>query len=271
MKSPAPSFRAGRGEPLLLLHPFATSWHAWSAVTPHLVDTFDIYAPTLRGHWGGPKATRLSLSVTRFADDIERELDALGWSTAHVAGNSLGGLIAIELARRGRARCVTAFAPAGGWHKGTRDAVRLLGFFLSRYPLRYIAGLLQPALAHPRVRQLALADAFRHGARVSVEDAKLFTTAMANCALYHPLTLLRAWTFAAKGLDEIDCPVRILHCQYDRIVPHERYGVRWSEIPGAEIIVLPGVGHVPMPEAPTVIAEAIRDHVARATASARAG
>ena len=42
-------------------------------------------------------------------------MDAAGMATAHVAGNSLGGWLAFELARRGRARSVCAISPAGGW------------------------------------------------------------------------------------------------------------------------------------------------------------
>ena len=42
-------------------------------------------------------------------------MDALGWDTAHIVGNSLGGWVAFELERRGRARTLTGIAPAGGW------------------------------------------------------------------------------------------------------------------------------------------------------------
>ena len=43
-------------------------------------------------------------------------MDELGWDTAHIVGNSLGGWVAFELERRGRARTLTGIAPAGGWH-----------------------------------------------------------------------------------------------------------------------------------------------------------
>jgi len=49
------------------------------------------------------------------ADHVERQLDELGWDTPHIVGNSLGGWVAFELERRGRARTVTGIAPAGGW------------------------------------------------------------------------------------------------------------------------------------------------------------
>ena len=45
-------------------------------------------------------------------------MDDAGFETAHVAGNSLGGYVALQLAARGRARSVVALAPAGGWAEG---------------------------------------------------------------------------------------------------------------------------------------------------------
>src|SRR5436305_9433606 len=45
-------------------------------------------------------------------------MDEAGLDTAHLAGNSLGGYVALQLATRGRARSVVAFAPAGGWARG---------------------------------------------------------------------------------------------------------------------------------------------------------
>ena len=42
-------------------------------------------------------------------------MDEAGFETAHIAGNSLGGYVALQLAARGRARSVVALAPAGGW------------------------------------------------------------------------------------------------------------------------------------------------------------
>src|SRR6185295_16417489 len=74
----------------------------------------DVLAPTLLGHAGGP---RLEGDVTASAvpDAVERAMDAAGFETAHIVGNSLGGFVALQLAARGRARTVVALAPAGGW------------------------------------------------------------------------------------------------------------------------------------------------------------
>ena len=67
-------------------------------------------------------------------------MDEAGFATAHLVGNSLGGYVALQLAARGRARSVVAFAPAGGWMPG-EDWVRemLAGFTTAQAQARAAA------------------------------------------------------------------------------------------------------------------------------------
>lgn len=71
-------------------------------------------ALTLPGHAGGPPLPD-PLTNPALLRSLERMLDDAGFATAHIAGNSLGGYLALGLAARGRARSVVALAPAGGW------------------------------------------------------------------------------------------------------------------------------------------------------------
>src|SRR5206468_493104 len=105
--------RGGAGEPLVLLHGFMDTWRTWELVLPALERRHDVLAPTLPGHAGGPPLD--VLSDTTLPDAVERAMDAAGFTTAHLAGNSLGGWVVLQLAARGRARGVTALAPGGGW------------------------------------------------------------------------------------------------------------------------------------------------------------
>ncbi|HUO36911.1 MAG TPA: alpha/beta fold hydrolase [Mycobacterium sp.] len=72
-----------------------------------------VYAPTLLGHRGGPVAQRRPAALTDVIDAAELYLDEQGLDRPHLAGNSMGGGVAIELARRGRAATVCALSP--GW------------------------------------------------------------------------------------------------------------------------------------------------------------
>jgi pimeloyl-ACP methyl ester carboxylesterase len=88
----------GSGEPILLLHPFMMSQNVWKGVAPLIAETgrYEVFAPTMPGHNGGAKGP-FFLSSGALADDVERRMDALGWDTAHIVGNSLGGWVAFEL------------------------------------------------------------------------------------------------------------------------------------------------------------------------------
>jgi pimeloyl-ACP methyl ester carboxylesterase len=66
----------------------------------------------LAGHRGGPPLVAgVEVSVAALADNIETRLDAAGIGTGHLVGNSLGGWIALELARRGRGHSVVVLCP----------------------------------------------------------------------------------------------------------------------------------------------------------------
>ena len=123
----------GSGEPMLLLHPFMMSQNVWKRVAPLIADTgrYEVFAPTMPGHNGGARG-KFFLGSAALADDVERRMDALGWGTAHIVGNSLGGWVAFELERRGRARTLTGIAPAGGWHWYTPAKFEIVFKFAGR-------------------------------------------------------------------------------------------------------------------------------------------
>ena len=102
---------------MVLLHGFADTPQTWKRVLPALERHHDVLAITLPGHAGGPPVEPGAGSAF-FADFVERAMDGAGLATAHLAGNSLGGYLALRLATRGRARTVVALAPAGGWAEG---------------------------------------------------------------------------------------------------------------------------------------------------------
>ena len=101
--------------PLVLLHGATFSGRIWQDIVPLLSEHHDVHAPTLLGHRGGPAIQRRAARVSDMVDAAERYLDEHGLARPHLAGNSLGGWVAIELARRGRAASVCAFSPAGFW------------------------------------------------------------------------------------------------------------------------------------------------------------
>jgi len=259
-------YRAGSGEPLLLLHGFTGAWHHWRAILGELVARYEVIAPTLAGHDGGPPyMLGAPLTFSKATDSLEGRLDELGVDAAHVVGNSLGGALALELAKRGRARSVLALAPAGGWTEGDGEAQRLSRFFARQLRLaRAVAPRMVSLARRPTVRRLALWDIMRHGELVSPADAVDLARSALRCTIAQlALSALRADRgLALRDLDRIDCPVLLASPQFDRVLPPERHAPRLQrEIPGAQSRVLAGCGHVPMWDDSRLVARTICEWV----------
>src|SRR6202012_508268 len=135
--------RDGSGEPVLLLHGFLMSQTVWEPVAPLLADTgrYEVFAPTMAGHNGGPYAGTWLLSSSVLADHVERQLDELGWDSVHIVGNSLGGWVAFELERRGRARSITGIGAAGGSARWIPVKFEVSGKFMAGMPMWALARL----------------------------------------------------------------------------------------------------------------------------------
>ena len=115
--------RSGQGEPLVLLHGQGFSRRSFDPVVPALAARRDVIAVDLPGHGGSPRQPKGAGNAPRdLAVAVAELLDELELPTVHVAGNSSGGWVALELAKLGRARTVTALAPAGLWRRQSAAA-----------------------------------------------------------------------------------------------------------------------------------------------------
>ncbi|QCX26729.1 alpha/beta fold hydrolase [Nocardioides jishulii] len=243
--------------PLLLLHGVMMSANAWSEVAPLLAEQFEVLTPTAAGHRGGPLLEGRA-TVSRLTDHAERHLDDLGLDTVHVAGNSLGGWMGIELARRGRARSVCALSPAGFWTPGSSDqeASRARLHFVRRLTL--VSAPVAPlAMRSGLVRRLSMRDIAVRGDRLTPQAASVAATDLLGCTA--GLDLLST-TEAIAPLDPPPCPITLAWPEHDRIFSQQVNGdVARRIVPGARHVVLPGTGHVPMIDDPQACAELIAE------------
>jgi pimeloyl-ACP methyl ester carboxylesterase len=262
-------YRAGSGEPLLLLHGFTGAWHHWRPLLGELVARYEVVAPTLHGHDGGrPLPPGTSMSFDSSADLLEAHLDELGLGAVHVVGNSMGGALALELAKRGRARSVVALAPAGGWTPGDGEAPRLSKFFARQRRLTQATSSRMPMLVRrPGMRRLALRDVMRHGELVSPAEAVQLAESSLRCTVSEEVIEALASErddLMLRELDKIRCPVRLATPQFDRILPPELHAPRYRrEIPGVDALTLAGCGHVPMWDDSRLVIKTITEFVDR--------
>lgn len=187
---------------------------------------------------------------------MEKELDRLGLGAPAIAGNSLGGWIALELARRGRARCVVAIAPAGletpperAYVIAMNEAMRL------RARVATPLGQKLTRRAGPRVAMFTGLRA--RPWRVRPEEGTAEIRDFGTSPGFQPT--LR-WTIGLSipiRLAEIRVPVRLAFGTEDLLLGPYTTPRFALAIPGAELVPLPRVGHVPMRDDPGLVARTI--------------
>lgn len=266
---------AGSREPIVLLHPFLMSQTVWETVAQQLAATgrYEVFAPTMAAHNGGPSSGTWFLSSAVLADHVERQMDELGWDTAHIVGNSLGGWVAFELERRGRARSVTGIAPAGGWTRWSPAKFEVIGKFLSGFPFLALTHLLrQRALQLPFSRRLATLPLSGSPDGVSERELSGIVDDAAHCPAYFQLLLKALLLPGLAELEHTAAPSHLVLCEKDRVVPPSRFSRHFTDLLPADhrLTVLNGVGHVPMFEAPGRMTEVISGFIDQFSSSARA-
>jgi pimeloyl-ACP methyl ester carboxylesterase len=255
-----PSRRGGSGSPLLCLHGFTDTWRTWELVLPALERRHDVLAPTLPGHAGGPSLGG-PIGVSEAVDTLERMMDAAGFSSAHLVGNSLGGFLALQLAARGRATSVVALAPAGGWTRG--DPLingAIVEHFtamqeLARAAAPYADSIVATADGRRRATEFITTE-FEHIPAELIAHQICGVAACADVAPALEVAVRDGWHLAAE---RVTCPVRVVWGSNDKVLPWPSAATRFREewLPHADWVVLDDVGHCPQLDVPLVVAELI--------------
>lgn len=241
----------GHGEPLVLLHGFNADAHHFSRVSRHLVAHFRILAPDLPGFGDTGIGEGLSFRVEDMAERVLDWLDDLGIHDFYLGGSSMGGYIAVAMARRApeRVRGLWLLAPGGlrtaklsavfeeveeERHnplviRNYRDFVRLIDYCFVR-PIW---------IPTPLARFLA-----RRGAATCVRAQRIFD----------------AMRYDSQPLEEIaeglETPTLLTWGQADQVLHPQGIKLLEELMPNTQSLVLPSIGHLPMLEAPQTTAEA---------------
>jgi pimeloyl-ACP methyl ester carboxylesterase len=241
------------------------NWRIWMPMLPLLTPGRDILAPTLPGHLGGPKPPPgAGLTLTNLADWAEAELDRADFRSPDLTGNSLGALVALELARRGRARRVVAISPAGMYSGAQLAAIVRRGNRL-RYLARSTLRAAPVALRSSLVRRLSLREIVARADRLPAELALELVTAFASCDLAANLhdsseTGRTPLTVLCPG--EIDVPVLVLWGARDKITGRDQMQRYMTALPNARLVELPGLGHCAQLDDPNRVAAEILEFLA---------
>jgi pimeloyl-ACP methyl ester carboxylesterase len=272
VQSPA-AYDSGSGaSTLLLLHGLGGTWHIWKPVLGLLEKHHRVVALTLPGHLDGPALPAgQPVTVDAMADALEQDLRARGIERPHVAGNSLGGWLALELARRGQARSVTALSPAGGW-RTAEDYRKVEKPFRIVFALMAVLIFLTTLfLGFAALRRALNKQAMEHGDRMPVPEFRRAMHSMRHTRMLPDLLTSMRDRGGIRPLDPGDTPVSIAWCEQDKVIPFQTYGQPVLDaVQGARSVIVKGVGHVPMYDDPVQVSEVILATTRAAQSSATA-
>jgi pimeloyl-ACP methyl ester carboxylesterase len=250
------SDRAGRGEPLLLLHGIGSTRDDFSALLPPLAEHFDVLALDLPGHGGSPVGT-WPPTVAALTDAVEADLDARGLGRVHILGNSLGARIGIELAVRHRARSVVALSPSGlglpteRLHQGVLMAT-------ARTLTRTLRPLLGTLARTPAGRTALLAGMRARPWEASESEALAMRGGFADSTCFWSMLWWAVLQDVPTDLHRIDVPVLLAQGSVDVVGAGQtpRY---LALIPGSRFRLLPAAGHAPQSDAADAILDLVRE------------
>lgn len=250
--------RQGSGEPLLLIHGTGSSLRAWAPVFDLLTPHWDVIAVDLPGHGSSPLApVGTTPNAVGFARLISTFLsEELGLDSAHVAGNSMGGWTALEMAKLGYARSVTALCPAGLWRE--RTPRYCIASFHFSYALARLLGRRGAHLATSTGvgRTLLMGQMFGRPWKIPADEAAEAVRNLAESPGF-PAHLRAAAPERFAGGRKIEVPVTVAWGTRDILLLPWQSRNR-EELPAqTRFVSLPGCGHVPMHDDPGLVAQVV--------------
>ena len=237
--------RHGKGVPLVLLHGYPLDHSIWEPVVPYLENGFDLIMPDLRG-FGESDAPAGTYGMADFAADVATLLNALNVWQAAIAGHSMGGYVALAFARA--------------------HPQRVLGLGL-------VASQVLPDAPEKKAgRYEEVEHILSHGVKDVADgisgklttDSDLQAWFRALILSQRPQGLAGALRAMAERPDSsgllpgVNFPVVLVHGSADILIPVERARAVKATVPEAQLVEIPGVGHMPMMEAPQMTAEALK-------------
>jgi pimeloyl-ACP methyl ester carboxylesterase len=242
--------RAGSGEPLVLIHGLGGSKTVWRPVIGLLAAEREVITLDMPGFGAAAELPAgVEPTAANLAAALQERCASLGIERPHVAGNSLGGWVALEMGRAGRALSVTALSPAGLWRAplGPRKG-----------DTRRWAGRLRPlisaALRVPASRRRMLSTFAAHPERIPAAEGRELVLGWIDASGYDGANrAMRTHLFDPTGYPE-DVPVTIAWGELDRLVGPPKPERRPA---GSRFLVLPGVGHTPTWDDPELVAQTL--------------
>jgi pimeloyl-ACP methyl ester carboxylesterase len=260
--------RRGAGEPLVLLHGIGSAREAWDPVIPALAARFDVLAVDLPGFGDSdPLPVGVEPSPAALAVSVAGLLDDLGVTVPHVAGNSLGGWVALELAAVRPVASLALLSPAGLW-RGRTPLYDRVSLRASRWLAKHLTRPLSHLMTYSVGRAVVLGQTHGRPARISPEYARMAVRALATGPGFDAVMTATESRHYLAG-PPIEAPVTVAFGSRDRLLLRRRSRHLDQLPPGTRVQTLAGCGHVPMADDPGAVAALIVTATAEVRAARR--
>jgi pimeloyl-ACP methyl ester carboxylesterase len=247
--------RTGAGPPLVLLHFLGGHRRVWRSLLPALEAEREIVALDLPG-FGASRALAGSPTVPRIADAVARTLERLGLDRPAVGGIALGGSVAIELARRDLVSCATAISPIG-FASRPEAAFAKASLRATIAACRALAPRADALAAQGPVRAALGAQMFAKPWAVPAQDAAELVRSVAHAPGMLPT--LRSAMGHEVVAGALTVPVTVAWGQRDALFLPRQGGRAVERLPFSRLVPLAGCGHVPIWDAPELVAQTLLD------------
>jgi pimeloyl-ACP methyl ester carboxylesterase len=248
-----PYLHGGAGEPLLLIHGFGAEKNNFTRVARLLTPHYHVVVPDLPGFGGASKPTDASYAIADQVERLRQFAHGLGLKRLHLGGSSMGGFIATAWAAKypDEVASLWLLAPAGTaaavdseLRRHYQDTGEIL--LVAKTPGEYL-----------RIMGFVMSDPPR--LPYSVKRV-LGERAAANFALHSRIfEQLGREPPLESFVSRLEAPALIVWGAEDRVLNPKGGEAMRAFMPNARVVVLPGVGHLPMIEA---VAQSAEDYLA---------
>ena len=240
----------GEGEPLLLIHGFGADKDNWTRVSRWLTPRYRVIAPDLPGFGDSSKPDDVGYSIQEQVERVHAFVQKLGLTRFHMGGNSMGGHITLAYAAKYPAEVQSMWLLDPGGTKAAYDS-ELRKHYAETKEILLLA---KTPEEHARIREFVMARQpfLPHSYKVVLGER-----AAANYPLHsrifadlndHPYLL-------DDPMQHYDVPALIVWGKEDRVLNPRAVDTLKAMIPKAQAILMDGIGHLPMVEAPHQAAE----------------
>ncbi|MBS1893710.1 MAG: alpha/beta fold hydrolase [Actinobacteria bacterium] len=244
----------GDGLALILIHGTGGSRAAWDSVVPLLAPHRRVFAIDLPGCGASPALpAEVTPTVPALAATVERWMIEQDLGGAHLAGNSLGGGIALELAKGQLVAGATVLSPIG-FFNAREFAYGSASLHLTRIGAKALSPVAPVVFRSRAFRTVVLWQALGKPWRMSAEGATSSARAMATASDF-ARGVRAAGDYRFSGMPA--APVTIAWGRRDRILLWRQAERARRLLPDAPFIPLEGCGHVPMTDDPELVAKVI--------------